>query len=127
MEGEAAEVVEAVGVAAEGGEAGVAAAVAPGRSHGFGGEAMASNAGEATLKRKNSALSGQSAGEQSWNGQGWDWSEGRMRRTADQGVLRCPTAGRYCACPLWSCPVGHERRKVAKIQASSISEMQSLR
>lgn len=42
MAGEAAEVVE-VGVAAEVETAGVAA-VAPGRSHGFGGEAMASNA-----------------------------------------------------------------------------------
>lgn len=44
MAGEAAEVVEEVGVAAEVEVAGVAA-VAPGRSHGFGGEAMTSNAG----------------------------------------------------------------------------------
>lgn len=48
MAGEAAEVVEEVGVAAEMEAAGVAA-VAPGRSHGFGGEAMVSNAGGRAL------------------------------------------------------------------------------
>lgn len=46
-------------------------------------------------------------------GQGWDRSEGRMRRTVDQGVLfycRLLLVVR-CACPLLSCPVGHERRE----------------
>lgn len=35
-----------------------------------------------------------------------------MRRTVDQGVLLLlpVVAGRCCACPLLSCPVGHERR-----------------
>lgn len=53
MAGEAAEVVEGVGVAAEEVAAGVAA-VAPGRSHGFGGEAMASNADGGSAEMKSS-------------------------------------------------------------------------
>lgn len=50
------------------------------------------------------ALSGPVGGSVQLDRQGWDWSEGRMRRTVDQGVLFLlpVVGGRCCACPLLS-------------------------
>jgi hypothetical protein len=128
--GEAADVVEEVGVAAEMGVAGVAA-VAPGRSHGFGGEAMASNAGRERAQRwieKFDSVGAVGGSVQVGTNKDWDWSEGRMRRDGGPGcaVPYCRFVVGRCVVVLdLFCPVRWATRgaRLRENQASSISKI----